>query len=192
MRLFFKIFLLELFFVPMIIHSQSNRISVGGFFGSGLSVNANYSYEINNSFFLRPNLSALITKDDKELYSFMTYEIDLGYYILNNNHNKIYLTFGGSYNSFLSQTREGNASFISDTHPPYYFNGKSREDCYGLSGKIGGIGIATSWFSLGLELKYLILFPKVKYNYSPKEYSVIKDNETIKMILLGVGFGFSF
>ncbi len=192
MRVYFKIFVFVLFFVSYAVQSQTNRISIGGFFGSGLSVNANYSYEINNSFFLRPNVSALITKDGKELFSFMTYEIDLGYYFLNNPHNKIYITLSGSYNPFISQTHEGNAAFISGTHPPYYFFGKSREDCYGISWKIGGIGIASSWFSLGLEAKYLMLFPKVKYNYSPTEYSIIKDDEKIKMILLGVVIGFSF
>ncbi|MHB8905678.1 MAG: hypothetical protein ACYC5R_11425 [Melioribacteraceae bacterium] len=192
MNVYFKIFSFLLLFAPYAAQSQTNRIGIGIFFGSGLSLNTNYSYDINDPFFLRPNLSVLITKDGKELFSFLTYEIDLGYYFLNNPHNKIYAALGSSYNSFLSQSREGNASFISDRYPPYYFLGRTREDCYGISCKIGGIGIASSWFSLGLEAKYLLLFPKIKYNYSPEEYSVIKDNETIKMILFGVVIGFSF
>ncbi len=192
MRLHSKLFVCCLFFVLSTVLPQTNRISIGGFFGSGLSVNANYSYEINNSFLLRPNVSAVITKDGKELFSFMTYELDFGYNFLSESYNKIYITLGWSYNSFISQSYEGNASFISDKQPPYYFTGRTREDSFGISGKIGAIGIACSGFSLGLEAKYLMLFPKVKYNYSPKEYSVIKGIETIKMILLGVLFGFSF
>ena len=192
MMLQIKRYTIGLMLVSTIVFPQSNRISLGGFFGSGLSVNANYSYEITTLLFLRPNVSAIITKDGKELYSFMSYELDLGFYMLNNIHNKIYITLGGSYNPFISQNSEGNASFISAIQPPYYFTGRSREDCYGISVKVGGLGIASTWFSLGLEAKYLILFPKVRYNYTPKEYSVIKDGETIKMILLGVSFGFSF
>jgi hypothetical protein len=181
-----------LFFFPGLIYSQSHRAAIGLFFGSGISLNVNYSYEAMDNFFIRPNLSGFITKDGKDLYTLMSYEIDFGYYLLNRTNHKIYFAIGGSYNSFLSQSREGNASFISDQQPPYFFTGKSREDCSGIALKVGSFAIARNNLSIGFELKYIILFPDIKYNYSPKEYSLIKKNETIQIILLGLGVGYIF
>ncbi|MFZ5948058.1 MAG: hypothetical protein ACOYU5_08820 [Stygiobacter sp.] len=186
------IFLCITFILPPFIFSQINRIGLGGYIGNGLSINANYSYLINNSFFVQPNLSASITKDDKETFSFMTYEINIGYYLLNGKNNKLYLILGSSYNSFISQSREGNASFISDVQPPYYFTGKTRENCFGLIGKLGFFINISTLFNIGMEAKYLALFPKVKYNYLPKEYSITKGTETYNMVLIGIIFGFSF
>lgn len=180
------------FILPSFTFSQNNRIGVGGYIGNGLSINANYSYSIDNSFFVQPNLNASITKDDKETFSFMTYEINVGYYLLNGESNKLYFTLGGSYNSFISQSREGNASFISDIQPPYYFTGRTRENCFGLTGKLGVITNISGWFTIGLEARYLVLFPKVQYNYIPKEYSTSKGTETYNMVLIGILFGFSF
>jgi hypothetical protein len=183
-------------FITLILSSftfpQSNRISFGGYIGNGLSINANYSFAIDNSFFLHPNLGVSITKDDKETFSFVGYEINFGYYLLNGKSNKLYLTLGGSYNSFISQSREGNASFISDVKPPYYFTGRTRENCLGLTGKVGVVTNISSWFNLGLEVRYLALFPKVKYNYLPIEYSTFKGTEKYNMVLIGILFGFSF
>ncbi|MBI1938088.1 MAG: hypothetical protein HYS25_08165 [Ignavibacteriales bacterium] len=122
----------------------------------------------------------------------MTYEINLGYYLLNGTRSKLYLNLGGSYNSFLSQSLEGNASFISDALPPYFYTGKTRENCFGITGKFGIITSINSWLNLGFEARYLALFPKVKYNYIPKEYSITRNSETYDMILIGIVFGFAF
>lgn len=192
-----KIKIIPLIFSSIIIlssltYSQNNRIEVGGYVGNGLSMNVNYSYIIDNSFFVQPNLGASITKHDKETFSFMTYEINVGYYLLNGKSNKLYLILGGSYNSFISQSREGNADFLSDAHPPYYFTGKTRENCFGLTGKLGFFINISTLFNIGMEARYLALFPKVKYNYLPKEYSTTKGSETYNMVLVGIVFGFSF
>lgn len=181
-----------LFFFPGLIYSQNHRAAIGLFFGSGISLNANYSYDAVDNFFIRPNINGFITKDGKDLYTLMSYEIDLGHYILNRANHKIYFAIGASYNSFISQSHEGNASFISDRHPPYFFTGKTREDCFGIALKVGSFAIARNNLSIGFELKYLILFPDIKYNYLPKEYSLIKKNETMQIILLGIGVGFLF
>lgn len=186
------IFLCINFILPSLIFSQTNRICFGGYIGNGLSINANYSCLINNFFFVQPNLGVSITKDDKETFSFMMYEINVGYYLLNEKNNKLYLILGGSYNSFISQSREGNAAFISDVQPPYYFTGKTRENCLGLTGKLGFFINISTLFNIGMEARYLALFPNVKYNYLPKEYSNTTGTETYNMVLVGIVFGFSF
>lgn len=175
-----------------IVFPQNNRIGFGGYFGNGLSINANYSYSIDTSFFVQPSVSVSITKKDKGTFSFVTYEINAGYYLLNGTRSKVYLNVGGSYNSFLSQSLEGNSSFISDVQPPYYFTGKTRENCFGITGKFGIITSINSWLNLGFEARYLSFFTKVKYNYIPKEYSTNKGTETYNMVLIGIVFGFSF
>jgi hypothetical protein len=190
MRTFIKLLLYILLFISHSTFSQNKWIGLGGYWGSGLSININYAIEWDNSFFIRPNIGALTTKDGKELYSFFSYEIDFGYAFFKGHDNKIYLALAGSYISFISQEHEGNASFISDIQPPYYFTGKTRENCFGLSSKIGSVINVNTWFFVGLELKYSILFPKIKYNYLPKEFSLIKDNESISIILIGIQFGF--
>lgn len=190
MRTYIKLLLYILVLVSHSTFSQDKRIGFSGYWGSGLSININYTIECDNSFFIRPNIGALTTKDGKELYSFFSYEIDFGYSFIKVHDNKIYLALAGSYISFISQEHEGNASFISDIEPPYYFTGKTREDCLGISSKMGStININTRFF-IGLELKYSILFPKIKYNYIPKEFTLIKDNESISIILIGIQFGF--
>ncbi len=190
MRMFIKLLLYILLFISNSTYSQDKRIGLGGYWGSGLSINVNYAIEWKNSFFIRPNIGALMTKDGKEIFSFLTYEMDVGYYLLKENRNRLYLTLGGSYNSFIKQEREGNASFISDIQPPYYFTGKTRENCFGISSKIGSIINVNTWFFIGLELKYSIMFSQIKYNYLPKEFSLIKDNESISTVLIGIQFGF--
>ncbi|MBI1938087.1 MAG: hypothetical protein HYS25_08160 [Ignavibacteriales bacterium] len=47
---------------------QNNRIGFGGYFGNGLSINAHYSYSIDTSFFIQPNVSVSITKKIKKLF----------------------------------------------------------------------------------------------------------------------------
>lgn len=185
-----NLFTLITILITCFTFAQDKRISLGSYWGSGLSININYAIEWDNSFFIRPNIGALTTKDGKELYSFFSYEIDFGYSFYKGPDNKIYLALAGSYISFISQEHEGNASFISDIQPPYYFTGKTRENCFGISSKIGSIINVNTWFFIGLELKYSILFPKTKYNYLPKEFSLIKDNESISIILIGIQFGF--
>lgn len=191
-KLVSQLFFCITFLFSALTFAQNNQVGLGGYFGNGLSINANYAYSFDNSFFVQPNLSASITKKDKDIFSFVTYEINLGYYLLNGTRTKLYFSLGGTYNSFLSQSHEGNASFISDAQPPYYSTGKTREDCFGITGKVGSITSVNSWFNLGFEARYLALFPKVKYNYIPTEYSTIKGTEAYNMILIGMTFGFSF
>jgi hypothetical protein len=192
MRNLILIFIFILLMPGSFVLPQDNHVCVSASVGSALSASADYSYIFSNLFFVQPCVNVSITKDNKELFSFVTYEIDAGYYFSHMTRTNFYLSAGVSYNSFLSQEREGNMTFISDTKPPYYFSGRSREDCWGVNLKIGVTSNIRDWFVLGLEVKYSALYPKVKYNYSPLEYSVEKGIEPINMFLVGVKLGFSF
>jgi hypothetical protein len=181
-----------LFFLSSLHFSQSNRFCIGGYFGNSLSINSSFAFEFMGDLFAKPNISISLSKDDKDIYSFITYEASVGYYLYHSPKTKYYVSFGGSYNSFLSESQEGNASFISDKIPPYYYVGKSRDKCFGLSAKAGVISQIGNWLCFGLEAAYQSIFPNVSYNYIPSDYKEAKRSEVINTIVFGFVLGVSF
>ncbi len=181
-----------LMFISAISLSQSNKICLGGYFGNSLSINSSYTLELPGNFFAKPNVGISLHIEDKELYSFITYEISAGYYIYKSFGTKYYISAGGSYNAFLKESREGNASFISDKTPPYSYVGKQRDNGFGFSAKIGVISEVSSWFCFGLEAAYQSLFTSAINKYIPRDYIQTKKNEVINTIVFGFVLGVSF
>lgn len=189
MKLFFKVFASILIF-SLQLFAQESKIGLGIYWGSALSIGTHFTQEIDNTFLIQPNVSYLKIKDGKESYSQLSNELNIGLFIFQNNLRKVYFSIGASYNYFFLQQREGNASIISDINPPYSFTGKSRENCFGLTSKIGLVVNIRTNITLLIETKYSILFPNIKYNYIPEEYSTTTKDENINQLLFGVGFGF--
>lgn len=177
------------------LFGQEHRFVIGGYgnigvYGiQGISLSFNYLFNLNTKFFVSPNYSLTINKERKEIYSFESFTLDFGYFIYKNEDLENYFSLGVSYNNFLRQNYEGNLNLISDREPPNYFSGETKENCLGLIPKLGLLGVINNWLIVGCELKYFFLFPKVKYNYLPSEYSIVKGPETRSILLVGLLIG---
>lgn len=194
MKLINKILQLTLFTLLFYVElsGQNHQIFTSGYVSAGYSIGITYSYNFYELFFLAPNYSLTLTRNESNIFSFSNYSVDLGINVRQNDRVRMYVSLGPSFTHFITQKKEGNPRLIYLPNQTIAFTHESKADCLGLNSKIGIIGELKEWLVIGMEMKYFLLFPEVRYNYKPEEYSTNEGIKRTGIFFFGVILGVQF